>query len=222
MTSGMSSRTRKQRKHMTFDILEWIGYLASSIVLISLLMRSVKKLRWVNLAGSLLFSFYGFMIGAIPVGVMNAGIVVINVVYLWKMIAQKDYFKLLEASMDTDYLSYFLDFYKDDMNRFMTVPQITDDPMQKRYYVLRNSAIAGLIVLKQESEGTMRILVDYAIPAYRDFKIGRFVFVGQKSVFTDQGITRLVSASVTKEHTKYLLKMGFKEATHGDYVLSLS
>ena len=207
---------------MTFDILEWIGYLASLIVLISLLMRSVKKLRWVNLAGSLLFSFYGFMIGAIPVGVMNAGIVVINVVYLWKMITQKDYFKLLEASMDTDYLSYFLEFYKDDMNRFMTVPEITGDPMQKRYYVLRNSAIAGLIVLKEESEGTMRILLDYAIPAYRDFKIGHFVFVGQKDVFTDQGITRLVSASGNKEHTKYLLKMGFKEAAHGDYVLPLS
>jgi hypothetical protein len=40
--------------------LEYIGYVASLIVLISLLMSSVKRLRWINMIGSLIFGAYGF------------------------------------------------------------------------------------------------------------------------------------------------------------------
>lgn len=61
------------------DYKEWLGYIASLIVLISLLMSSVKKLRWINLLGSLTFAVYGFLINALPVAVMNAGIVGINI-----------------------------------------------------------------------------------------------------------------------------------------------
>ncbi len=67
---------------MEINWLEWLGYLASLIVLVSLLMSSIVKLRWINLLGSSLFSLYGFMIGALPVGFMNLGIVFINIYYL--------------------------------------------------------------------------------------------------------------------------------------------
>jgi len=36
-------------------LIEWTGYLASIVVLISLLMASVVKLRWINMAGAFLF-----------------------------------------------------------------------------------------------------------------------------------------------------------------------
>ncbi|WP_138417511.1 YgjV family protein [Aquibacillus sediminis] len=67
---------------MNIDWLEWLGYLASFIVLVSLLMSNILKLRWINLLGSGLFSLYGFLIGALPVGFMNLGIVFINIYYL--------------------------------------------------------------------------------------------------------------------------------------------
>ena len=49
------------------DLLDWIGYLGSLVVLISLLMSSIKKLRWINLVGAVIFAFYGFMISSIPI-----------------------------------------------------------------------------------------------------------------------------------------------------------
>ncbi|MCF7932206.1 MAG: YgjV family protein [Acholeplasmataceae bacterium] len=207
---------------MTQQTLEWIGYAASAIVLISLLMRSVRKLRLINLLGSLLFAFYGFMIGAIPVGLMNAGIVLINLFYLWQMVHEKTYFTLLEASMDTDYYTYFMDFHKQDMETFMPLPTDVDITKAIKYYVLRNTIIAGIIVLKPEDAHTYRVLIDYAIPTYRDFKIGRFVFEGQKHVFLDQGITRLVTYPGNTLHERYLSKMGFSKDDHGQYVLELS
>ncbi|MEL7596968.1 MAG: lactate dehydrogenase [Clostridiaceae bacterium] len=77
---------------MNINWLEWLGYLASLIVLISLLMNSILKLRWINLVGSGIFSLYGFLIGALPVGFMNLGIVLINIYHLVKIYHSKEYF----------------------------------------------------------------------------------------------------------------------------------
>jgi hypothetical protein len=61
---------------------EIIGYLASILVAISLMMRTLNKLRLVNLTGSLLFTVYGLFIGAYPVAFLNAFIVMVNIYYL--------------------------------------------------------------------------------------------------------------------------------------------
>ncbi len=56
---------------LNVSLWEWIGYAASILVLISLSMKSIVKLRWYNMAGATLFAVYGFIIGAYPVGFMN-------------------------------------------------------------------------------------------------------------------------------------------------------
>lgn len=207
---------------MTQLVLEWIGYLASAIVLVSLLMRSVRKLRLINLFGSLLFAVYGFMIGAVPVGLMNTGIVLINLFYLWQMVHKKDYFTLIEASMDTDYYAYFMAYHKDDIQRYINIPADLDETPTLKYYVLRNTAIAGIIVMQPEDHKTYRVMIDYAIPTYRDFKLGRYVFESQKQVFLDKGIERLTSLPGKKAHERYLQRMGFIQNKQGIYSFVLS
>ena len=64
---------------------EWIGYLASILVAVSLLMSSVKKLRWINMAGAFVFTIYGALISSWPVFFMNAFLVVVNIWYLVKL-----------------------------------------------------------------------------------------------------------------------------------------
>ena len=57
---------------MNFDWLkEGFGYAASLIILVSLLMTNVFRLRMINLAGSLCFSLYGWLIGSWPVCIIN-------------------------------------------------------------------------------------------------------------------------------------------------------
>lgn len=64
---------------MSFEML---GYLASFFVAVSLTMRSLTKLRVINLIGSLLFTGYGLIISAYPVAMVNAFIVLVNLYYL--------------------------------------------------------------------------------------------------------------------------------------------
>lgn len=67
------------------NITEWLGYLASSLILLSMMMSSIKKLRWINLSGAALFSIYGFIISAMPVAFMNAMVVFINIYHLFHL-----------------------------------------------------------------------------------------------------------------------------------------
>ena len=66
-------------------IWEWVGYLASVVVAISLMMSNIKKLRWWNLIGAALFVAYGLAIDALPVALVNFFIVLIDAYYIVKI-----------------------------------------------------------------------------------------------------------------------------------------
>lgn len=62
-----------------------IGYIASAIVLISFLMKNIKKLRVINTIGCLIFIVYGVLLNfSIPIIITNSVIVGINIYFLVK------------------------------------------------------------------------------------------------------------------------------------------
>lgn len=69
----------------SLTMVEWMGYAASIMVAISLMMKNVVKLRILNSIGALLFVIYGALIGAWPVAGMNLFIVGINVYNLYQL-----------------------------------------------------------------------------------------------------------------------------------------
>ena len=98
---------------------ELIGYLASILVAISLMMSSLLKLRVINLAGAIAFLVYGLLIRAYPIAAVNAIIVLVNLYFLYRMVMSKEYFKLLEVDSRSAYLQYFLTFHKAEIERFI-------------------------------------------------------------------------------------------------------
>ncbi|MDF2613380.1 MAG: hypothetical protein K0S71_1166 [Clostridia bacterium] len=201
---------------MNNDLLEWLGYLASLIVLISLLMSSIIKLRWINLLGSGLFALYGFLIGALPVGFMNVGISFINIYYLVKIYGSKEYFKLLQVQGSSQYLNYFLEFYKDSIEHYMDHFKLNTHNPEISFYILRNTVPAGIFIGSHYSANTLKIELDFATPEYRDFKIGSYIYETRKDYFLDNGYTHLICFSSNNAHIKYLKKMGFKESLDGN------
>jgi hypothetical protein len=195
---------------------EWLGYVASLIVLVSLLMSSVKRLRWINLIGSLVFAIYGFLISALPVALMNLGIVIINGYYLYQMYTKKDYFKLMAVS-DLTYFNLFVETYEKDMKAFMAFEEELDHPSLIKVFMLRNTVPAGVLV-GQRHEDTLDILVDYVTPMYRDFKMGQFLYQEQTSYFKDQGINKLTSKPGSEKHQDYLKRMGFIQEQDHSFV----
>lgn len=198
--------------------LEYLGYAASLIVLISLLMSSLKKLRWINLFGATLFGFYGFMIGSIPTGMMNLGIVIIDVYYLVKMYKGKEFFQLLPFEGKSEYLKSFIKFYKEDIESYVNISKVDIENASTKLYILRNMTPAGLFIADKADSTTLEIKVDYVVPQYRDFKLGAYVFKSQREEFLKLGYKEFLVYTKNEAHIKYVKKMGFKEATRNKVV----
>ena len=97
---------------MTFDWVEWFGYLASFVVLISLTMTSIIKLRWINLAGCILFAAFAYLIDSVPTVFMNLGVACINLYFLYKIYTTKEAFKIINAAENSEFYQHFLQVNK--------------------------------------------------------------------------------------------------------------
>ncbi len=190
-------------------MLEYLGYLASVIVLVSLLMSSIKKLRWINLIGSITFATYGFLIGSFPVGFLNIGTVIINVYYLFKMYTSKDYFTVLLLETKTQFFEFFTKFHQKDIIQFFPKENYQINRLGVSFYILRNAIPAGVFVSSPYDENTLQIELDYVTKEYRDFKMGIYIFEKQKDLFLSKGYTHLLTYTNNRKHERYLMKMGF-------------
>jgi GNAT superfamily N-acetyltransferase len=202
--------------------LELLGYVASVLVAVSLTMSRIVRLRVINLVGSLLFAVYGALIGAYPVAAVNAFIACINVWYLWRMLRAREYFRTLEIDPSSEYLRFFLDGQRDDIRRFEPGFAEAPRPGELIFFVLRDLVPAGLFVGRREEDGRLRVRLDYVMPAYRDLKVGRFIYSQCGELFRDRGVRELVTAGGAEPHQAYLRKMGFRQTDGGEYRLMLA
>lgn len=201
------------------SFIEWVGYIGSALVAISLTMSSIVKLRWLNLAGSVIFSIYGFVIDAMPVLGVNGLIALVNIFYLIRMYSKNDYFEILEIKPESLYLKAFLEFYGKEIQKDHPgfVYKTTNESLS--LLILRNMAVAGVFLVRKYEASTLLIELDFVIPQYRDFKPGRFLLIENQQFFTQKGFDKLLVYTANKNYQKYFKKMGFtKQDLEGETI----
>lgn len=207
----------------SFSGLQILGYAASILIATSLLMRSIVRLRLINLAGSATMSIYGLLIGAYPVAILNLMTTTINLVQLALLQRRTEIFRAIEIRTDSPYLEHFLSVQAADIARFF--PRFRYDtaaPTNKRLValVLRDLVPAGVLL------GTIRgeqldVDLDYVVPQFRDLKVGRFLFRDEADFFRSRGVREIVSPADTDKHAQYLERIGFTHADDGTYRLTV-
>jgi hypothetical protein len=201
---------------MSGQIVEWIGYIASAIILVSLLMSSILLLRWINLAGSVIFAVYGYLIGSIPVLIMNMGIVAVNSYYLSRIYGSKEKFELLPIDKNFEYYSMFMEYNKNEIQKFFITDEFTLTENSIGFYILRNLIPAGIFIGRKKDD-ILEVDLDFVMPAYRDFKAGQFVYRDSIPFFKENGISRITASAKHVEHHNYLMRMGFDKIEEEDY-----
>jgi hypothetical protein len=196
-------------------MIEFLGYVASALVVISLAMRSVVRLRMISLVGGILFGIY-----SPPIAIVNVIVVVLNAFFLWKAFTDKEYFTLLEVRPESLYVAGLVDFYRDDIARFLPAFHFQPESDQLAILTLRDMVPAGLFIGTPGGEGTLRVLLDYETPAHRDLKAARFLFGWRQQVFAERGYRKLVSDGGSPSHNRYLERVGFTNLD-GQYVREL-
>lgn len=66
------------------ELIEIWGYISMIVVLISVMMKDIKKLRMINTISCIMFVIYGVALGAYPIVIMNSLVIVINMWRLYK------------------------------------------------------------------------------------------------------------------------------------------
>ncbi len=206
---------------MDIDIFQWIGYIASAIIAISMTMSSIVKFRVINLIGALLFCTYGILIDALPVALLNGFIVIVDIYYLHSIFSRKEVFEIMRVRNDNKYLKRFLDFYQDDIQRFF--PGFTHKPELNTYtfFILRDMAVAGILLARRVEGEILHVILDYVKAEYRDFKNGKFIFHRLQDEMIKDGFTKVVAYGHTPLHKRYLRKLGFKQSGEDLFELRL-
>jgi hypothetical protein len=196
---------------------ELFGIAASVVVAISLMMRNIKRLRLINGIGAAAFAGYGAAIGSLPVLVLNAFIVCIDLWYLWRMQATRDTFGSIEGDpADWVYFDLFLDFYRRDIEAFNPGYKPDKAGGWRAEFILRDMVPVALVVFRPAPNGAIEIGLDYAVPSHRDFKSAEFYFgkaaeriaKGQELVFVER--------TAVAAHQRYLERLGFVAQDRGD------
>ncbi len=188
---------------------EIIGYVASGLVVLSLTMRSLLRLRLINLVGAAVFTVYGVLIDAPPVWIVNGAIVVIDAWELRRMFASgPERLEVLEVDPGSAYVRRLLERHADDVARF--VPTF-DGPRDhhRAHLVLRDGVVAAIVLLRRTADNEWMVDLDYALPQYRDYTSGRFVYA-KGEIWRALGAGTVVSAPGSDEHRRYLTRMGFR------------
>ena len=66
-------------------LIEVFGYIGMALVLVSMMMTKVERLRSFNLAGSVVCMIYGICTATWPTALLNLGLTVINIVQIIRL-----------------------------------------------------------------------------------------------------------------------------------------
>jgi len=190
-------------------LYEIIGYVASGFIVLSLTMRSILKLRVIGLAGSIGFTVYGYLIGAWPIVMTNLVIVIIHLHFLRELLTADEYFQMLRVEGGSRYVDSFLEYYGDEIGSVFPEFAGGPDDEQLMLMALRNLVPAGLFAADIVDDKTLELRLDFAIPGYRDFKIGKHLY--RDGYLRRLGYRTVVARSEREQTTSYLRKMGFEK-----------
>jgi hypothetical protein len=201
--------------------VEIVGYVASALIVASLAMSSVVRLRLLSLTGSVVFAAYALLIGSLPILLTNVTIAGINVWHLRRELFLRHDLGAVPIDVRAPFFADFIEYHLPDIRRFQpdaALPEADADVMA--VLLMRDGLPAGVVVGRRD--GTMlHVDIDYVIRPYRDARLGRWLFGPGSVVFRDAGVERLVTDPGEAWHRRYLVSMGFRPAGEA-YELELS
>jgi hypothetical protein len=197
---------------------EALGYLASLLIAVAMMMQGLVRLRLTGLLGSLTMAVYGGLIGAGPILGANLFIAAVHAFHLRRLLGSATHFELQPIARTSHwYFDRFLRFHAADIALSHPRFDAAKIPERQGFFILRDMLSAGLFLYADEGE-SLRIHLDYVTPAFRDLKNARFAYGAFDRQFADGVARRFVVRPDTAEMRAYFLKVGFEPGGGGELV----
>lgn len=224
---------------------EIVGWAGSVLVVLSLMQARVWRFRVMNLVGAVLATAYNAVFGIWAFAAMNGAIAVIDVYWLWRLRRERSdaaVYAVVEVARDDAYLRHVLAVHVDDVARHRTVPaagasapgasapvapvagaQVPDPSTpgtpgdELAFLVVRGDETVGVVLVRDDGDGTGVVALDWVTPRFRDFTPGEFVY-RHSDVFAAHGLRRLVVPTAPPGAIAYLERVGFRAQADGAWV----
>lgn len=216
----MGHGTGTVRTVFEFDPAEIVGYAASVLVIASLSMRSVVRLRALSLVASATFAVYGLLLGAAPIVVTNLVIVGLNIWFLRNELGGHRDLGASVVPAGAPFLHDFLDYHRAEITDFQPtyLPPADDD---LALLLTRDGLPAGVVVGRR-SGTDLHVTLDFVLRPYRDSRLGGWLFGPGSDVLRRAGVRRVTSDAGNDAHRSYLERVGFRWVPDtGRYELAL-
>ncbi len=165
-----------ERNKMTLDIfMEIFGYIGTAVVIISMLMTSVTKLRVINICGGVISLIYAVYCNTWPVVLLNGTLVSINIVQLIRLRLQKFKFNYVKTDANDKNLAYFRFLYSDDIIKVFPDYNFHVDEGSEAHLIYFDSEIVAMLIGKRRGD-TLDIDIDYVAPKYRDMSVSGYMY----------------------------------------------
>ena len=196
-------------------LAQLLGYFAFLFLAVSLWVSNDIKFRWINSLGCLSFVFYGILIHAFPIVLTNSVLLAINSYFLFKIYRKQEKFELVEFTKDAALIPRFLSFYQKDIQAYFPDFIMRENKEEIKFVVLRDIVVANIFVATVDTDGNAFVKINYTVPKYRDYKVGRFLFDEGKEFLLSRGIKRIIYLQVDNmQHEKFLKVVGFKNENY--------
>jgi hypothetical protein len=196
--------------------LDLLGWIASALVVWSLMQARVLRFRVINLAGAALATVVNALLGIWPFAVMNGVIAVIDVYWVQRLSRERHdeaAYTVVEVGIDDAYLRHLLSLKARDLAvthpRFR-MPPIGDAASRSAFIVLRGDETVGMVLVREAGGGVGVVEVDYVTERFRDFTPGEFVY-RKSGIFAAKGFTLLRRAEDIPAEHGYYGRVGFRE-----------
>lgn len=191
---------------MSSTTIEIIGYVASILIVASLAMTSVVRLRVLSLLGSIAYVSYGVALGAWPIVLANAVIAVLNIWNLYRVLTSTQGLGVSPIAVDAPYLADFLDAHRADIDKFQ--PGVRPEAGDQAWLFLRDGLPVGALVGRVEG-ADFEVKLDYVRPPFRDAKLGAWLFGEGFGKLGLSGVRTILANAGTPDHRRYLRGIGF-------------
>lgn len=132
--------------------------------------------------------------------------------FLFKIYNRQEKFDLVEFTKDAALIPKFLAFYEKDIHSYFPGFKMEDMQDEIKFVVLRDIVVANIFVATVDGKGNAFVKINYTVPKYRDYKVGRFLFDEGKSFMNQKGIKRIIYTEVkNRQHERFLKVIGFSK-----------
>jgi hypothetical protein len=197
-------------------VLEIVGWAGSALLVVSLLQTRLMRLRVLNGVASAVLVGYNAVLGVWPIVAMNVVLVGINLVAITRLLRGRHDGRVYEAvplGTAEPLLHNLLRRHAQDIRRFN--PDLGAAPAAElavqsdhAFLVSTGDQLVGVVLTADGAPGEQLVLLDYVLPAYRDFTPGEFVF-RPGGPFAALGTRRVVASPGMAASDKYLDAIGF-------------